>query len=347
MTNADQPFGVGLIGCSPTSRFICERLSLRSDLRLVAAWTGDEPTGAGRLDLTNVTPTGCRRYLTPLDVMKAPEVRVLHFAAGSPGDWMEEALARAKSIIVEVPHTLPPDELERLARIADSCSQVAAIYEPRRWDGDFLQARSALESGRLGRLLRLRYSVHDCRLPNEKFSRGVVRELGSHLLDQMLQLIEPHALAVPGTSVPSVWRHFPSARDPSEGFVASFEFAEDVSAIIEIQTRSLLGFRSGWMLEGTDGAYRHGRLYTRTADGEIVDEPLLLSPASSDPFFDALSAELRGVTTDLPTVREAIRVAALLGEMPTETQWPHGIALPASNRATAWAHADSARPGES
>ena len=33
---AEEPFGVGLIGSSATSRFVCERLSLRSDLRLVA-----------------------------------------------------------------------------------------------------------------------------------------------------------------------------------------------------------------------------------------------------------------------------------------------------------------------
>ena len=329
--SAEPPIGVGLVGSSATSRFVCECLSLRSDLRLVATWTDNHQTGETPPFLTGLTPADCRRYMTPLDVMKAPEVRVIHFASGSPTDWMIEALARAKSILVEAPQSLSVEELERLANAASDCEQVAAIYEPRRWDGDFQRARSALKSGRLGRLLRLRYAVHDCRLPNETYPQGVAKELGFPVLDQMLQLIEPLSLMVPSLSVPFVWRHFPSVRDHSEGFVASFEFAEGVSAILEIQTRSLLGFRSGWMIEGTDGAYRNGRLYTQTSDGEIVDEPVSAPPVSSDPFFDALTASLNRLASDLPTVQGAVRVAALTCDMPTEVHLPHCITLPASN----------------
>ncbi len=312
MTNAAEPFGVGMIGCSAASRFCCERLSLHSDLRLVARWADDERGMDERWQLTGVTPPQCLQYLMPFDVLKAPEPRVVYFASGSPADWMIEALARAKSIIVEAPQSLSVEELNRLVNVARDCDQVAAIYEPRRWDGDFLQARAALKSGRLGQLLRLRYSVHDCRLPNETFSRGVAKELGPPVLDQMLQLIGLSGSRQPILSVPAAWRHFPSVLDHSAGFIASFEFAENISAIIEIQTCSLLGFRSGWLLEGTEGAYRNGRLYTQTADGEIVDEPLPPSPTSNDPFGDALVASLRGHSSELPTVRDAVQVAALL-----------------------------------
>ena len=313
------PIGVEVVGASSTSRFLCERLSLRSDLRFVAA-SGVEDSGAP-----------LRPGSTALDVIEAPDVRVIHFAAGSSSQTMLAALAGSKSIIVEAPHMLTSDELEELAKTADRYGQFAAIYEPRRWDRDFLLARSALESGRLGKLLRLRYSVHDSCLPGELFPLGIAKELGSHVLDQMLQLVGPNALNVQDGSALFVWRHFPSARDRSAGFTASFEFSEDVSAIIEIQTRSLLGTRSGWMLEGTAGAYRNGNLFTRTVDGEIVDEPLPAPTVSSDPFLDALSDKLRGNSADLPTVRDAIRVAALLCDIPTETHLPHCLALPANN----------------
>lgn len=313
------PIGVEVVGASSTSRFLCERLSLRSDLRFVAA-SGVEDSGSP-------LPPGS----TALGVIEAPDVRVIHFAAGSSSQTMLAALAGSKSIIVEAPHMLTSDELEELAKTADRYGQFAAIYEPRRWDRDFLQARCALESGRLGKLLRLRYSVHDSCLPGELFPLGIAKELGSHVLDQMLQLVGPNALNVQDGSALFVWRHFPSARDRSAGFTASFEFSEDVSAIIEIQTRSLLGTRSGWMLEGTAGAYRNGNLFTRTVDGEIVDEPLPAPTVSSDPFLDALSDKLRGNSADLPTVRDAIRVAALLCDIPTETHLPHCLALPANN----------------
>lgn len=295
------PIGLGVVGASSTSRFLCERLSLRSDLCLVAV-SGLENSRS------HLPPSS-----TALDVIEAPDVRVIHFAAGSSSHTMLAALAQLKSIIVESPHMLASDELEELAGAADRYGQFAAIYEPRRWDHDFLQARSALESGRLGKLLRLRYSVHDSCLPGELFPLGIAQELGSHVLDQMLQLVGPNAMNVQHGSEPSVvWRDFPSARDRNAGFTANFEFAEAVSAVIEIQTQSLLSYRSGWMVEGTEGAYRNGSLFTQTPDGEIVDEPLSAPTVSSDPFLDAVSDTLRGHCADLPTVRDAIRVAALL-----------------------------------
>lgn len=319
MTNVEEPFGVGVIGCSATSRFVCERLSLRSDLRLVATWSEQRDGSVPPLVLAGIEPPECRRHTSSFDAINDPHVRVLFFAAGSPFESMRMAIEAAKSIVVETPFVLPVGELERLALEARSRGQVAAIFEPRRWEADFLQARAALESGRLGRLLRLRYAVHEQRLPDETYPLGVARELGGHVLDQMLQLAEPNALTANEGNMPFVWCHFPLAHGYREAFVASFERADGVSAIIEVQTRSLLGFRSGWMIEGIDGAYRHGRLYTRTTDGEIVDEPLLLPPVPSDPFFDALASELRGNTADLPTVREAVRVAALLCDLPDST----------------------------
>ncbi len=305
---AEEPFGVGLIGSSATSRFVCERLSLRSDLRLVATWSEEEPDQASALTLAGVTATGCHRFLTPCDVMREPGVRVIHFANGSQVDWMRQALRAAKSIVVESPQSLTCDELERLASDAALCRQTAAIYSPRHWETDFVQARSALESGRLGRLLRVRYSVHDDRLPGETFPRGVANELGWPVLDQLLVLLDSrpcHRFD---------WRHFPSDTDRSDGFIGRFDFVDDVSAVVEVQTRSLLSYRSGWMLEGTVGACRNGRLYTRTSDGEIIDEPLPTPSMSSDHFFDALASTLRGHAHDLPTVSDAIRVEALLAD---------------------------------
>ncbi len=316
------PICVGLIGSSRASRFFCERLSLRSDLRLVLAGV-EESSGTAASGAHGDHFAGADLATEPLvlstarEVWEAPDVRVVFFARGSSSGAMLDALARSKSILIESPLEMSRAELEQLTVAADRHAQLAAIYEPRRWDRDFLQARSVLESGRLGKLLRLRYSVHDSCLPGELFPLGIAKELGSHALDQMLQLIGPIALNVQHASEPSVvWRYFPSARDHSEGFAASFEFAEDVTAMVEIQTHSLLSYRSGWMVEGTEGAYRNGCLFTRTSDGEIVDEPLSAPTVSSDPFLDALSDKLRGNSADLPTVRDAIRVAALLFNRP-------------------------------
>jgi predicted dehydrogenase len=314
MTNAEEPFCVGVIGSSATSRYVCERLSLRDDLRVVTTWTEQNEQGELQLALAGVAASGCRRHATPFDVINDSQVGVLYFADGSNADWMQLALGTSKPIVVESPQSLFLSELERLAREAVRSGQVATIYEPRRWETDFLQARSALDSGRLGQLRRVRYSVYDYRLPDETYPRGVPKELGSHVLDQLLQLTGPDPCRR------ADFTFFPSWTDRSDGFLCRCDFSVDLSAIIEIQTRSLLSYRSGWMLEGTIGAYRNGRLYTQTADGEIIDEPLPTPGLSSDPFFDALSLSLRGTTSDLPTIQDSVRVAALLAESDVETK---------------------------
>ena len=66
------------------------------------------------------------------------------------------------------------------------------------------------------------------------------------------------------------------------------------------------------MIEGSIGSYKIDRLYTMTPDGEIVDEPLLRSPAPFDPFIDELFASWSGKTTTLPTLSEASRVIRLI-----------------------------------
>ncbi len=313
MTNAPELLGVGLIGCSATSRFVCELLSRRTDLRLAAIW--NEQADAGESALAGIAPPECRRHASPFAAINDPRVQVVWFADGSNADGMRLALAAAKPIVIESPQSLTLDELERLDRDAETQGQVAAVYAPRRWETDFLQARSALESGRLGRLLRVRYAVHDHRLPHDTFPRGVANELGAPLLDQLILLTG--ARPCRRFSI----RHFPSATNRGDGFVCHGEFADAVSAIagevsvlIEVQTRSLLSYRSGWMLEGTTGACRNGRLYTQSGDGEIIDEPLPTPGLSSDPFFDALCSLLRETANELPTIRDAVRVAALLAD---------------------------------
>ncbi len=313
MTDVGEPFGIGLVGWSAASRFVCERLSLRSDLRLMAVCANEQVAADHCLSAFGAGFTKPRRHETAFDLIHDPAVRAIYFTNGSAVELLTTALRVGKSIILESPCSLDVRSLKQLTTEADATSQNAVIFELKRWDTDFLLARSVLDSGRLGQLLRLRYSVHDYGLPDETYPFGVAQELGVPILDQMLQMIGASVLRGDGRCV---WRHFPSASDRSEGFFVSFDFADGVSAIIEIHTRSLLGFRTGWMIEGANGAYRNGRLYTQTVDGEIVDEPWPVPMFTADPFFDGFAAALRGQTHDLPTVRDAVRVAALLCDMP-------------------------------
>ncbi|MCX7393257.1 MAG: hypothetical protein NTW75_03940 [Planctomycetales bacterium] len=333
MASVEKVFGIGIVGSSPISRFVCERLSIAPNFRLVAFWDSNTDGRTGSTSYRPVESGDCRHGSTPFEVMRDPGVQVVFFADGMTGDLMQMALRMGKSIVVESPYSLSREVLEQISRDGDECQLVAAIFEPRRWDVDFLHARSVVESGHLGRLLRARYSVHNDRLPGESFLRGIENELGSRILDQLLVLVDASRV----TSV--LWRSFPVEGGGSDGFLAVLEIPDAISVMIEIQTRSLLSVTSGWMLEGDAGAYRNGRLYTRTSDGEIVDAVLPIPSMSNDPFFEVLARSLSGEDQkELPTVRDATRVASLLanstsGGIQTGRRDPE--ALSASNRATA------------
>lgn len=82
-----------------------------------------------------------------------------------------------------------------LVRASEATGVPLAVYQNRRWDGDVQTVRALMQQGALGELTRL-YSVFDL---DEAWSLeagpdgGVLRDLGSHVIDQALMLLGPAA----------------------------------------------------------------------------------------------------------------------------------------------------------
>ncbi len=298
-----KPHGVGVIGSGPFHQFVLERLSLRSDFAAIASWSDDDGVRSkSRLG-------DCAVHSSPQAVVDDPRTTVIYFASPTPPGLVELAIQSRKHVVLESGTAFQFQDLRHLARMAANQGIVAVLDEPRRWDEDFVCAKSVFDSGCLGKLERLRLAIHECSLPGEVFPQGVLRELGCHWLDQLLVFVDDEPLAV------HLKKFYDSVNAGENGFLAVMDFAGGTSAVVEVQTDSLLSLRTGWLLEGTTGAYRAGRLYTKTADGEIVDEPVNRSSVSSDPFFDALAAAIDGdskAQSALPGLDHAARVAELM-----------------------------------
>lgn len=272
MLSPANPHGVAVVGSGSDARYVIERFLLRQDFRLVR--TSDHGSSALFQDLLN------DEYVSLIYATDCCGSNLLE--TGLP------AALRAKKHLVLRSGVVPdPARLRHLAECVTD-DTVAIVDEPQRWDEDFLSARSLIDAGKLGSLKRIRFATHELAFPGELFPQGVLRDLGLHVLDQLLALVNDTPVSY------RLRRCCDVADNREDGFVAILEFAGGASALVEIQTRSLLSSRSGWYLEGTTGAYRNGRLYTRTPDGEIVDEPIEQRVESRDPFLDALSAALRG-----------------------------------------------------
>ena len=105
------------------------------------------------------------------------------------------ALNAGRDVVVDKPFTITLAEARQLTELALKQERLLSVFQNRRWDSEFLGARSAIEEGRLGEVLH--FESHFDRFRPEVRLRwreapgtgsGVWYDLGPHLVDQALQL---------------------------------------------------------------------------------------------------------------------------------------------------------------
>jgi scyllo-inositol 2-dehydrogenase (NADP+) len=110
--------------------------------------------------------------------------------------YAADALKAGKHVIVEKPFTVTTAEAEELISIAQKHDRVLTVYHNRRWDGSFLTVQKILNEKLLGRVVE--FELHYDRYRNyieadtwkeePAEGTGILYNLGSHMLDQVLQL---------------------------------------------------------------------------------------------------------------------------------------------------------------
>jgi scyllo-inositol 2-dehydrogenase (NADP+) len=111
-------------------------------------------------------------------------------------DFASRALLAGKHVVVEKPFTNTAKEAQLLIELAQQCGRTLTVFHSRRWDGAFMTLRSVLASGVLGKVVE--FEAHYDRFRNYIAPRtwkeepgpgsGILYNLGSHLLDQVLLL---------------------------------------------------------------------------------------------------------------------------------------------------------------
>ncbi|HEY4258623.1 MAG TPA: hypothetical protein VGM98_00625, partial [Schlesneria sp.] len=230
-------YGLGVIGAGPFSHHLFERLLLREDLKAMAAWFGDQP-------LSPNPPPGCEVHSQPRGVIENPRTQVVYFTEPASPDLIELAIQCGKAVVLTNTIGLTSDQLISLASLVSASGTLAVIDEPRRWDEDFLCAKTVFDAGQLGKLQRVRLAIHETSLPGETFSNGVLRELGGHWFDQLL------AFTTSDPETARLLRFYKTPVTADVGFLAIIDFKDGISAVVEVQTASLLSLRTGWLLEG-------------------------------------------------------------------------------------------------
>ena len=110
------------------------------------------------------------------------------------------ALETGVGIVIDKPFVPTVLDAKKLIAKSEETGKLLAVFQNRRWDGDFLTIKRLLAEGRLGTVHRFESTFERWGGPNRvrwqdtttiAQGAGITYDLGSHLIDQALQLFGP------------------------------------------------------------------------------------------------------------------------------------------------------------
>lgn len=193
------------------------------------------------------------------------------------------ALDLGKPVVVDKPLAVTADDAQRLVDHADRAAVPLSVFHNRRWDSDTRTARLLLDDGVLGtvhrlesRFTRFRPLVAD-RWRERPGGGGVLLDLGTHLVDQAVQLLGP---------VTSVYAQVQALRPGAvvdDDALLALNHAGGARSLLWCSAAApwtgprlvLQGSRAGWVhdeLDGQEEAQRAGTGPPRVRPGRLYDE---------------------------------------------------------------------------
>lgn len=140
---------------------------------------------------------------TPEDVLSRADDLDLIVLASPAHSHLEQGLAALEAgvnVVIDKPFVPSVVDAKKLIAQAEESGKLLAVFQNRRWDGDFLTIKKLIESGSLGSVYRFEStferwggSVADRWQDRQTIEQGagISFDLGSHLVDQALQLFGP------------------------------------------------------------------------------------------------------------------------------------------------------------
>lgn len=182
---------VGIIGFGYASQtFHAPLLMASPQLELVAVSSSDASK------VNSMLPQ-VKRYATAQAMLEDSDIELVVIPTPNETHYplAKMALAAGKHVVVDKPFTLSSIEAKQLIDQASQANLLLSVFHNRRWDADFLTIKQLLEQNTLGRVVhleshfdRFRPQVRQRWRESDQIGAGLWYDLGSHLLDQSLQL---------------------------------------------------------------------------------------------------------------------------------------------------------------
>jgi predicted dehydrogenase len=163
-----------------------------------------------------------------------------------------EAVAAGVHVVADKPFAPDAAIGLELAETAESAGVLLSVFHNRRWDADIRTLAKLVRSGRLGDLWRVhsRFDLDDPTTLEAGPGGGLLRDLGSHLVDQMVWLLG----GVGSVTAHLDWIELPDGLTDA-GFSLELEHVSGVRSHVEaskvnhIEARELRAY-------GSEGSYR-------------------------------------------------------------------------------------------
>lgn len=216
--------------------------------------------------------------------------------------WALRAIRAGKHVVVEKPFAIRAEEADAVLAEAEANGRLAVVYQNRRFDPDHLAVRRAVSAGALGEVFHIETFIggygHPCNLwhSDEGVSGGAFYDWGSHILDQILDIVPTEIEHVTAATHKRRWFDVTNA-DHSR---VTIRFVDGTEAEF-VHSDLAAALKPRWYVLGSRGAlvgrWRTEKILSRNDIGTLAED--VLAPADSPPLLELYGAD--GSVTRLAT----------------------------------------------
>ena len=122
------------------------------------------------------------------------------------------AMEAGFNVMTEKPAARNAAEVEKMIAVSEKTGRLFTVHQNRRWDGDFLKIRQAIEDGMVGKPFMIESRIHSKNGNGDMYGwrgmtdhgGGMLLDWGVHMLDQLLFMVKEPVKTV-SASVRSLW----------------------------------------------------------------------------------------------------------------------------------------------
>jgi scyllo-inositol 2-dehydrogenase (NADP+) len=301
---ATRDIGVGLLGYGAIGAQHADALRATPGLALVAVCDPNPQ----RAEAALAADPRVRLHADAAGLVHDPDVEIVVISTppDSHAHWARETLMAGRHVVVEKPMALTTRECDDLLARARQAERVISVYQNRRFDPDYTAIKRWVSAGRIGEIFHVEAFVggygHPCNYwhSDATVSGGALFDWGSHIIDQVLDLMPGDVEHVTALNHKRVWHDVTNADHAR--MTLNFDGGREATFIYSDLAAAL---KPRWYVLGTEGAitgeWRRASVISRSAIGTLDEDEL--SPADSPPRVFAHSTT--GDVTELVIGRPA------------------------------------------